>query len=196
MTLPACQHHEDINSANIGTCRKCGRVVQYPWTIGGKMVILKEGRAIMEMPATSSNMEPKAPAMAAGNNGETATVPEAKRGRLTREQRRELLQIGPEAYAAKYGYSSRGISSLKKVYGRHTGKKPVPSPASAAAPEMGPAQPGAAPKPVAGVDRLPRLVAAFLQELPADGEATLSMPRIDALSKCFEKILIVVYGED
>lgn len=46
-----------------------------------------------------------------------------KRGRLKSQQRKELMKIGPEAYAEKYHYKPQGLGALKRVYKKMIEKK-------------------------------------------------------------------------
>lgn len=42
-----CKHpHWDIDERNVGTCRACGEVRQFPWEPGGEIVVLNEGKLV------------------------------------------------------------------------------------------------------------------------------------------------------
>ena len=116
-------HEEDIGLGNIGVCRKCGRTVQYSNALNEKPVVLEEGSV---------------PGAAEGT---------PKRGRLSRADKKELVEIGPEAYAAKHGYSTKGVYALKRVYNRQLTKKgPLPSLGSGGSPEAQPIHPIGSPR--------------------------------------------------
>lgn len=123
-------------------------------------------------------------------------VPEAvpqpkRRGKLTAAERRELVELGPERFAEKHGYSKRALGIFWQLYRRLGGNEAEVETAASGVPASGPVMPSE----MIEMARVPPLIRSLLRELPPAG--TRPHPeRIQALSDCFQKILAVVYGGD
>ncbi len=91
-----CVHHEVIDSVTmIGICIKCGQRKQYSDSIEVAPVLLgPEGSDVKR----------------------DSTEIKGKRGSLTDGERSELVRIGPQEFAEKYGYDTRGRGGLARAY--------------------------------------------------------------------------------
>jgi len=92
----------EIDSHNIGTCKLCGEVIQYPFSRGEEKIIIKEG-AIME------NVD--------------QVIPRPK-GRLTLKERKKLIELGPDEWCQRNGISGQGKGIFHRVYQRLVGGQP------------------------------------------------------------------------
>ena len=152
-----CVHHELIDGAGLGTCKKCGQVKQY--NMQNQMeapVIVKEGREMSLRTAKKDGLGYGMKRLTEELQAELVMIGPAKFcakhhfrltkhlrrkykelmrppgsdpvassgarkdrqcifGKFTPELRLELLKVGPEAFAEKYGY--RSVAKLKEMYG-------------------------------------------------------------------------------
>lgn len=133
------------------------------------------------------------------------------KGRLTKIQKRELLEIGPKAFGAKHGY--RSTATLSWVYNRLMAAQTAPEPETAGAASTGVAGAAAVALPrVAAADLylvplenppryalrlpapLPTAILAFLTALPKAGD-TPTPERREQLKVYAAAAIDLVYGD-
>ena len=103
--VKTCRHHWLLDATNIGTCRLCGEVRQFP--------------KLLEIDFRKVNDMPKSVIIKAGggkmDNGTSRCYP---LGKLTTDEIEELLRSGPDVFLEEHGYPRGRPSS--GVRGLHT----------------------------------------------------------------------------
>lgn len=107
-----CTHYWIIDSHNKGVCKNCGEAKQFPFYYERR-----QGREEGNMVTVNSRGETPAE----GKVEATVEPPKGPSGRLSPKLRKELLEIGPEAFGEKYGY--RSLIMLKGVYRKLKGRE-------------------------------------------------------------------------
>lgn len=154
------KHHDVIdNESHIGTCQICGQQRYYAPDGKSKPVIIKEGVEPAEAEPVNTQR---------GADMEAGMKPKKK---LTAEDRQELLEAGPEAFARKYGYTKRGMGRLVQIYKQLKGSP----------------NPDTTP---------PAVITKLLEYLPEPGTVMKKSTR-EALVTAFDALLDLVYkGEE
>jgi len=114
---------------------------------------------------------------------ETGGVQLGPRKRLTPELRAELLEIGPGAFAEKYGYKKQGVGIIKGVFNKMVAKQTQSGLTSKV---LGPSL--LAEKPV----QLPLAFRALIDFLPAPGTA-ITVEKMQTLQNYFSSSLALMY---
>lgn len=102
-----CKHHEVIDAHGLGTCQYCGQERQYNQENQLQPpVIVKKGdpNRVISSPDTPR---------------------QAPMGKLTAQERLELLEVGPKAFCKRHGYREKGAgrSAITGTYNTLKAKK-------------------------------------------------------------------------
>ena len=133
--MPDCIHYWLINDKQLGTCKKCGAVKQFPTLADIEDTdfyhlhkINRKGDHPMEVGAVTPGAE-----VVQDSDKEVAAVIESEKGdsvvtikragRLTPELRKELLELGWRAFAKKYNYAPGTEGGLSRAYKLAQGKQ-------------------------------------------------------------------------
>ena len=116
----SCTHYEVIDAHGLGTCTRCGQQRQYNLERPNeKPVLVREGGNVSR--DTEANKE------------SNATGEPKKKMKMTENLRAELMEVGPEEFSRRHGYSSRAHGIFVQLY-RRWGGESVGQPAAATAP--------------------------------------------------------------